>query len=541
MGYPVPSFSKESQINHAAEAAELERVLTSRAFSRAPNLCRILAYVCQQSFSNTNPQPFTEYSIAVEALGRKPDFSPLDNSIVRVEFSRLRKRLQEYYATEGASNPIQIHLPETGYTPRFLRPERDQARTELDGLAEIRTGRLQVFRFLAQPTWKPIIVGLLMLLIAASLALLLVRYHARAGLGSQTVTGPRSAPSSSRPPVGLSSVGQQEIRIRSGSLEQMYMDVAGHSWIADRYFQGGAAITRPGRRIYRTLDPTLYRTAREGDFQYDIPLKPGVYELRLHFAEIVLGDQSLDSRGEGARRFNVTLNDKPLLTNFDIVSDANGQYTADERVFKSVSPAADGFLHLNFSSSNYDRAVVNGIEITPGMPGKLRPIRILCATSRVYYDRNGQLWGPDRYFLGGRAVSRSLIVENTAEPEVYSGERWGHFSYAIPAPPGTYTVTLRFAEANFGIDNFGSAHYNQGGIGSRLFDISCNDMPLLRDFDIFREAGGPNRAVEKKFHGLKPNAQGKLLLNFVPVKDYATVRAIEVTDEGLEQASRQRE
>ena len=532
---------KESEIDRDGEAAELERVLASKAFSRAPTLCRILAYLCQQSFNHTVPGAFKEYSIAVEGLGRKPDFDPLDDSIVRVEVSRLRKRLQEYYRTEGVSNPIQIHLPEIGYAPRFLRPRRGQVETELDGLAKIRTGRSQVFRFQAQPAWKPVIVGLLMLLVAASVALFFVRRQERAKPSLQAVAVPDSALSSSPPPDSFSGAAQQEIRIRSGCLKQIYMDVAGRSWIADQYFQGGVAIGRPDRRIYRTLDPTLYRTAREGDFRYDIPLKPGVYELRLHFAEIVLGDQSLDSGGEGARRFNVTLNGEPLFTNFDIVSDANGLYIADERVFKNVSPAKDGFLHLSFSSTNYGRAVLNGIEITPGMPGKLLPIRILCATSRAYYDRNSQLWGPDRYFLGGRAVSRSLTVANTSEPEVYTGERWGHFSYAIPVPPGAYTVTLRFAEANFGIDNFGSLQYNQGGIGSRLFDISCNNMPLLRDFDIFKAAGGPNRAVEKKFHGLKPNAQGKLLLSFVPVRDYATVRAVEVTDDGLETASNQRE
>jgi hypothetical protein len=49
--------------------------------------------------------------------------------------------------------------------------------------------------------------------------------------------------------------------------------------------------------------------------------------------------------------------------------------------------------------------------------------------------------------------------------------------------------------------------------------------------DIFKEAHGPNKALEKSFHGLTPNGQGKLFLSFVPVKDYPTVRAIEVIDE----------
>jgi len=37
--------------------------------------------------------------------------------------------------------------------------------------------------------------------------------------------------------------------------------------------------------------------------------------------------------------------------------------------------------------------------------------------------------------------------------------------------------------------------------------------------------------LDKTFHGLTPNAQGMLVLNFVPVENYAEVNAIEVVDE----------
>jgi hypothetical protein len=56
-------------------------------------------------------------------------------------------------------------------------------------------------------------------------------------------------------------------------------------------------------------------------------------------------------------------------------------------------------------------------------------------------------------------------------------------------------------------------------------------VALLRNFDIFKEAGGANRALQKIFRGLEPNAQGKLILRFVPVENYACVNAIEVADE----------
>ena len=63
--------------------------------------------------------------------------------------------------------------------------------------------------------------------------------------------------------------------------------------------------------------------------------------------------------------------------------------------------------------------------------------------------------------------------------------------------------------------------------GVRVFSVFCNGKLVLRDLDILKEAG-ENRPLARIITGLEPNAQGKLLLDFVPIKDYATVTAIEV-------------
>ena len=68
-------------------------------------------------------------------------------------------------------------------------------------------------------------------------------------------------------------------------------------------------------------------------------------------------------------------------------------------------------------------------------------------------------------------------------------------------------------------------------VSCRVFDVFCNGVALLRNFDTFRAAGGPQRAVEKTFHGITPNAQGKIVLSFVPVENYASVNAVEVVEE----------
>jgi hypothetical protein len=55
--------------------------------------------------------------------------------------------------------------------------------------------------------------------------------------------------------------------------------------------------------------------------------------------------------------------------------------------------------------------------------------------------------------------------------------------------------------------------------------------PCFETSPFFQEAGGSLKALEKTFHNLEPNASGKLLLTFVPVRDYACPNAIEVEDE----------
>ena len=105
------------------ERAELRLVLASRLFSRASVLSRVLVYICEKFFQG-EAESIKEYSIAVEALGRPQSFDPGIDTIVRVEASRLRRRLREYYETEGADHRINILLSEVGYLPRFIhKPE----------------------------------------------------------------------------------------------------------------------------------------------------------------------------------------------------------------------------------------------------------------------------------------------------------------------------------------------------------------------------------------------------------------------------------
>ncbi|MGA3190400.1 MAG: malectin domain-containing carbohydrate-binding protein, partial [Bryobacteraceae bacterium] len=124
-------------------------------------------------------------------------------------------------------------------------------------------------------------------------------------------------------------------------------------------------------------------------------------------------------------------------------------------------------------------------------------------------------------------VLRSQQISRTQDPELYHGERFGNLSYVIPVAHGSYSVTMKFSEAWFGPGKPAG-----GGVGSRRFDILGNSQMLAHNFDIFKEAGGPERAVDRTFHNLHPNAQGKLVISMAPVENYASINAIEIIDEG---------
>ena len=85
---------------------ELEDVLASDAFKKAPTLRKLLIYLWEQRHGEVN-----EYAIATEGLGRRADFEPRLDATVRVLVSRLRLRLKEFYESDGAALPTRIVIP----------------------------------------------------------------------------------------------------------------------------------------------------------------------------------------------------------------------------------------------------------------------------------------------------------------------------------------------------------------------------------------------------------------------------------------------
>jgi adenylate cyclase len=94
--------------------AELERILRSRCFQQAGRASDFLRYVVEQTLAGEGAR-LKGYTIGVEVFGRPPDFDAQSDALVRVEAGRLRRRLVEYYASEGADDPVRIDLPRGSY------------------------------------------------------------------------------------------------------------------------------------------------------------------------------------------------------------------------------------------------------------------------------------------------------------------------------------------------------------------------------------------------------------------------------------------
>ena len=109
----------EKVVNPYDEYA-LEAALRSKSLHRAPAMARILEYICLEHLAGRGEE-IKEYNIAIEGLGRPADFDASRDSIVRVEVSRLRHRLAQYYDSEGAGDSVRIVLTESGYNPQFVR------------------------------------------------------------------------------------------------------------------------------------------------------------------------------------------------------------------------------------------------------------------------------------------------------------------------------------------------------------------------------------------------------------------------------------
>jgi adenylate cyclase len=117
----------------AAIEAQLERIIASNRFLVAEQRSSFLRFVVAETLAGRQ-DAIKQYTIAVRALGRDPNFNPQADPIVRMQAGRLRRALHRYYETDGVNDPIRIDIPTGRYVPLFLPhqavPQNSRSRSE---------------------------------------------------------------------------------------------------------------------------------------------------------------------------------------------------------------------------------------------------------------------------------------------------------------------------------------------------------------------------------------------------------------------------
>jgi len=497
----TPEYIAPAEAEVEAERRELDWLLTSGVLGRSGNLARVLKYICEEHFAGRTQ--IKEYTIATEALGRRPDFDPNSDTIVRVTVHSLRKRLLEVYQNEGAERPLRLVVPPGHYDPCFVATPTPTAVADHDG-ERAPAAQLETIPGLPEAPARRV-----QLWSMGIIALALVTAVSVWGWHHRQASRLHPADSLSSGASTLDPAPQATIRALMGAGRQPYVDHSGVTWTTGNYCQGGTNVNVPPQKIGGTEDAPLYFGGVRGITHCVFPVTQKLYELHFYFAET-------SDLPAATRVATLQVNAGPAI-GVDVVYKAGGDGIATSFVVTGVAPENDGSIHIDFIS---EVSLLNAVEILPAPSADLLPVRIV-VSSKPYVDSANNFWASDRYFSGGR---HGLPPKSAKQGNLglYESDRIGSFRYSIPAvSKAHYTVKLYFREPWFDKENGGS-----GGPGSRVFDVACNGEMLMKNFDIL--ATSESEPVVKTFDNIQASATGRIELSFLPVINYPVINAIEV-------------
>ena len=152
---------------------QIDKIIKSHSLRGSESLCRLLQYLAKQALIHPDA-PLKEYQIATEVYGRPPDFDPQTDSTVRVQAGRLRLKLAEYYAAEGAADLIVVKIPKGSYHLTF--EERSLQPKPIDSGGQLRTvpaseAHGTLVEEVVPARWRVSLVLLLLALIASLIGL----------------------------------------------------------------------------------------------------------------------------------------------------------------------------------------------------------------------------------------------------------------------------------------------------------------------------------------------------------------------------------
>jgi len=102
----------------------VERVASSPYLNKSARLRDLLVYLTERVIEDEAGE-IHEQEVGCKVFGRPRNYDTAADNIVRVHASLLRKRLDRYFLTEGAEEPLLVEIPKGNYAPVF----RERAKT----------------------------------------------------------------------------------------------------------------------------------------------------------------------------------------------------------------------------------------------------------------------------------------------------------------------------------------------------------------------------------------------------------------------------
>lgn len=120
-GEPAPGSTGQSATEKLVQDERwqlAQRVVASKSFAKSLFLTKFLLYVCEKELTGRS-QEICEQQVGVHVFGRRPDYSPGEDNIVRNYARQLRHRLDLYFEEDGQHEKLRITIPRGRYVPVF--------------------------------------------------------------------------------------------------------------------------------------------------------------------------------------------------------------------------------------------------------------------------------------------------------------------------------------------------------------------------------------------------------------------------------------
>ncbi|WP_157216469.1 tetratricopeptide repeat protein [Flavisphingomonas formosensis] len=98
--------------------SEVEQISGTAEFERAPVMRRLLSFLVDATLNGQGDE-LKAYAVAVDGLGRSPDFDAQSDSYPRVQVGRLRRMLEAHYAQHPPADDIRLSVPQGRYRVHF--------------------------------------------------------------------------------------------------------------------------------------------------------------------------------------------------------------------------------------------------------------------------------------------------------------------------------------------------------------------------------------------------------------------------------------